>query len=140
MRRLAHTMIRVMDLDRSLDFYVRLMGMQELRRTPYPDGRFTNVFVGYGPADRTAVLELTLNWDRSEPYEKGGAWGHFAIEVEDLEGFVAGLRAEGVRVTREPGPMKGSPYSIAFIRDPDDYPIELLQSLTYCGRQAWRNG
>lgn len=120
-------MIRVLDLDRSLDFYIRLMQMQLLRKTMYQEGRFTNAFVGYGPVERAAVLELTLNWDRTDPYEKGNAWGHLAIEVGDLAGFVAGLRSADVPIIREPGPMKGSPYSIAFIRDPDDYPIELLQ-------------
>ena len=126
-RRLAHTMIRVSDLERSLDFYTRLMGMEVLRKTDYPEGRFTNTFLGEGSESRGAALELTFNWDRAEPYEKGSAWGHLAFEVENLQEFVHRLRAAGVKVIREPGPMKGSPYLIAFVRDPDDYAIELLE-------------
>jgi lactoylglutathione lyase len=126
-QRLVHTMIRIVNLEKSLDFYTRLMGMEVLRKTDYPEGRFTNVFLGYGSESRGAALELTFNWDRTQPYEKGSAWGHLAFEVQDLEEFVGRLRAEGVKVTREPGPMKGSPYLIAFVRDPDDYAIELLE-------------
>lgn len=126
-QRLAHTMIRITDLERSLDFYTRLMGMEVLRKTDYPQGRFTNIFLGERSESEGAALELTFNWDRAEPYEKGSAWGHLAFEVEDLEEFVNRLRTAGVKVTREPGPMAGSPYLIAFVRDPDDYAIELLE-------------
>lgn len=125
--RLMHTMIRVVDLPRSLDFYVGRLGMRLLRQTDYPDGRFTNTFVGYEDEDAGAVLELTTNWDRTEPYEFGSAWGHLAIGVEDLHAFVASLRERGVKVLREPGPMAGGGREIAFIADPDGYRIEVLQ-------------
>lgn len=127
-RRLMHTMFRVLDVDRSLDFYIRLLGMRLLRQTDYPTERFSNTFVGYGDESAETVLELTSNWGRSVPYEKGDAWGHLAIGVEDVVAVIENLRAEGVPILREPGPMKGGSRLIAFIGDPDGYRIELLQS------------
>ncbi|MCY1401456.1 Lactoylglutathione lyase [compost metagenome] len=126
--RLMHTMIRVLDLPRSLAFYVDLLGMQVLHSRDYPVGRFTNTFVGYGAEDQETVLELTHNWDRLQPYAHGEAWGHLAIGVEDVAQCVAALRGRGVPIVREPGPMAGGSRTIAFVLDPDGYRIELLQS------------
>ena len=127
--RLAHTMIRVVDLDRTLDFYTRLLGMHVLRQREYPEGRFTNTFIGYDDEDKSTVLELTWNWDQSEPYELGSGWGHLALEVPDVYRTCEQLSAEGVRITRPPGPMKHGSRVIAFIEDPDGYKIELLEPL-----------
>lgn len=125
--RILHTMMRVMDLQRSLDFYIGALGMQLLRRQDYPTGRFTLAFLGYGTEDNTTVLELTHNWDQAEPYELGTAWGHVAIAVGDIHAVCAELAEAGVTITRPPGPMKHSPTVIAFIQDPDGYKIELIQ-------------
>ena len=122
--RLAHTMIRVRDLDKSLDFYTRLLGMQELRKREYPDGRFTNVFIGYGPERTHPTIEITYNWDQTEPYEKGDAWGHLAIEVPDVYAICDLLESEGVTISRPAGPMKHGTRILAFIEDPDGYKIE----------------
>ena len=102
--RLAHTMIRVVDLDRTLDFYTRLLGMRVLRQKEYPGGRFTNTFIGYDEEDASTVLELTWNWDQSEPYDLGDGWGHLALEVPDVYATCEQLSAEGARITRPPGP------------------------------------
>ncbi|MGD9744142.1 MAG: lactoylglutathione lyase [Hyphomicrobium sp.] len=125
--RLLHSMIRVRDLDRSIDFYTRLFGMKLLRRTDYPTNKFTNVFVGYGDERTNTVIELTHNWDREEPYEHGGAFGHLAFAVPDVYRACEQLAAEGVRITRPAGPMKDSDLHIAFVEDPDGYKIELIQ-------------
>ena len=125
--RLLHTMIRVGDLDRSLDFYQRLLGMKVLRRKEYPDGKFTNVFVGYGDERSDAVIELTYNWGREEPYEQGTGWGHLAIGVPDIYAACERLKGDGVTITRPPGPMKHGTTVIAFIVDPDGYKIELIE-------------
>lgn len=125
--RLLHTMIRVMDLDRSLDFYTRLLGMKLLRRTDFPSGEFTLAFVGYGDEAATAVIELTHNWGRKEPYEIGTAFGHLAIGVPDIHGTCERLAREGVKIPRPPGPMKHGGSVIAFVEDPDGYKIELIQ-------------
>jgi len=126
--RFLHTMIRVKDLDRSVDFYTRLLGMTELRRRDYPNGRFTLVFVGYGDEASNAVVELTHNWDQAEPYSHGSGFGHLAIGVPDVYATCDALRAAGARITREPGPMKfGGTSAIAFVEDPDGYKIELVQ-------------
>ncbi|AGI24767.1 lactoylglutathione lyase [Pseudomonas sp. ATCC 13867] len=127
--RLMHTMLRVMDLQRSLDFYVGRLGMRLLRSTDYPNGRFTNTFVGFEDEERGTVLELTHNWDRTEPYEHGTAWGHLAFGVSSLRECVERLRAAGVPVVREPGPMSGGTREIAFVLDPDGYRVELLESV-----------
>lgn len=125
--RLLHTMIRVKDLDRSLDFYQRLLGMQLLRRTDYPDGKFTNVFVGYGNENANSVVELTHNWDQEEPYDLGSGWGHLAIGVPGIHAACERLESEGVTITRPPGPMKHGTTVIAFVADPDGYKIELIE-------------
>ncbi|MGD9743960.1 MAG: lactoylglutathione lyase [Hyphomicrobium sp.] len=125
--RLLHSMIRVRDLDRSIDFYTRLFGMKLLRRTDYPTNKFTNVFVGYGDERTNTVIELTHNWDRQEPYEHGGAFGHLAFAVPDVYRACEQLAGEGVKITRPAGPMKDSDLHIAFVEDPDGYKIELIQ-------------
>ena len=125
--RLLHTMLRVFDLDKSLDFYTRLLGMTLLRKTDYEGGRFTLAFVGYGAESDTAVIELTHNWDQAEPYSIGSGYGHIAIGVPDIYGTCETLRAAGARITREPGPMKHGSTVIAFIEDPDGYKIELIE-------------
>lgn len=127
--RLLHTMIRVFDLDRSVDFYTRHLGMKLLRRKDFPDGRFTLAFLGYGDEDANTVIELTHNWDQKEPYDLGSAFGHLAVAVPDIYGACERLEAEGVPIPRPPGPMKfgGGQTHMAFIEDPDGYRIELIQ-------------
>ena len=125
--RLLHTMIRVKDLDKSLDFYTRLLGMTLLRRTDFPSGKFTLAFVGYGNEDTAAVIELTHNWDQAEPYDIGDGFGHVAIGVPDIYGTCDALAAAGASIPRPPGPMKHGSTVIAFIEDPDGYKIELIQ-------------
>ncbi|BCP55240.1 lactoylglutathione lyase [Kaistia sp. 32K] len=128
--RMMHTMIRVMDLDRSIKFYTELLGMTLLRRDDYPEGKFTNAFVGYGPEDTDTVVELTYNWDRAEPYELGTAFGHLALGVNDIYAVCAALENQGARIPRPPGPMKHGTTHIAFIEDPDGYRIELIDLAT----------
>ena len=125
--RLLHTMIRVQDLEKSIDFYTRLLGMNELRRTDFEGGRFTLAFVGYGDEESNAVVELTYNWDQAEPYELGDGFGHLAIAVPDAYAVCEAMKKEGVELPRPAGPMKHGTRVIAFIKDPDDYMIELVQ-------------
>lgn len=125
--RILHTMIRVLDLDKSLDFYCNRLGMQLLRKTDYPDGKFTLAFVGYGDESTSAVIELTHNWGREDPYEQGTAFGHVAIGVKDIYNLCARLEKSGVSIPRPPGPMKHGTTVIAFLEDPDGYKIELIQ-------------
>ena len=125
--RMLHTMVRVKDLDASLDFYTRLLGMRLLRRRDYPDGKFTLAFVGYGPEESSAVLELTYNWDQEKPYDLGSGYGHVAIGVPDIYGTCDRLKAAGAKVVRAPGPMKHGSTVIAFVEDPDGYKIELIE-------------
>ncbi len=125
--RLLHTMIRVMDMDKSVDFYTRHLGMKVLRRNDFEGGRFTLCFVGYGDEESEAVVELTHNWDQEEPYDHGSAFGHLAIAVPDAYAVCEQLEKEGVSVPRPAGPMKGGTRVIAFIEDPDGYKIELVQ-------------
>ena len=125
--RLLHTMIRVMDMDKSIDFYTRILGMKLLRRQDYEGGRFTLSFVGYGDEETDTVVELTHNWDQTEPYDMGDAFGHLAIAVPDAYAVCEALEKEGVSVPRPAGPMKGCHRVIAFIEDPDGYNIELVQ-------------
>lgn len=127
--RLAHTMIRVLDLEKSLDFYCGILGMQIQRRTDYPEGKFTNTFIGYGPEAEFPTLELTENWEQTEPYDKGNGWGHICIETPDVYQACADLAAKGVHITRPPGPMKNGTRVIAFCEDPDGYKIELNESI-----------
>jgi len=124
--RLLHTMIRVGDLEKSIDFYTRIMGMRLLRRKDYPGGRFTLAFVGYGDEADTAVIELTWNWDTTS-YDLGNAFGHIAIAVDDIYTVCDRIRADGGVISREPGPMKHGNTVIAFVRDPDGYAIELIE-------------
>jgi len=122
-----HTMIRVLDLKKSLDFYSRLLGMKVLRNKDYPTGEFTLAFVGYGDEMNSTVIELTHNWPRKEPYALGEGFGHLAISVRDIYGACERLAAEGVKIPRPPGPMKHGGSVIAFIEDPDGYKIELIE-------------
>ena len=124
--RILHTMLRVGDLKRSIDFYTNVLGMQVLRQKDYPDGRFTLAFVGYGAEDEEAVLELTHNWDTSK-YDIGTGYGHVALEVEDAYKACDEVKKLGGRVTREAGPMKHGTTVIAFVEDPDGYKIEFIQ-------------
>ena len=112
--RLAHTMIRVRDLEKSLDFYTRILGMQVLRQKEYPGGRFTNTFVGYGPEETHPAIELTYNWDQEVPYDMGNGWGHVALEVPDVYGACEALQEAGANITRPPGPMKNGTRVIAW--------------------------
>lgn len=125
--RFLHTMIRVKDVERSIDFYTRLLGMHVLRNMDFEGGRFTNVFVGYGDEDSEAVVELTHNWDQEEPYTHGSGFGHLAVGVPDIYATCEALQAEGVNIPRPPGPMKHGTTVIAFIEDPDGYKIELIE-------------
>ena len=125
--RMLHTMMRVFDLDKSIDFYTRLLGMQLLRQNDYEGGRFTLAFVGYGDENAHTVLELTHNWDQEEPYELGAGWGHIAIGVPDIYATCKTLEAEGVNIPRAPGPMMHGTTVIAFVDDPDGYKIELIE-------------
>jgi lactoylglutathione lyase len=124
--RLLHTMLRVRDLDASLRFYTEQLGMKLLRRNDYPEGKFTLAFVGYGDESDHTVLELTYNWGRHD-YQLGDAFGHVAIGVDDIHATCQRLRAQGVPITREPGPMQHGRTVIAFIEDPNGYKIELIQ-------------
>ena len=125
--RLLHTMIRVLDLEKSIDFYTRLLGMTLLRRKDYESGRFTLAFIGYGDESQSTAIELTHNWDQKEPYTIGSGFGHLAIGVRDIYGACETLAKEGVSIPRPPGPMKHGGSVIAFIEDPDGYKIELIQ-------------
>ena len=125
--RLLHTMIRVKDLEKSIEFYSKHLGMEVLRKKDFPGGKFTNVFMGYGEETSNTVLELTYNWGENT-YDKGNAYGHIAIEVEDIYGFCGELENQGAEVYRKPGPVKGGQTIIAFVRDPDGYAIELIQA------------
>lgn len=125
--RFLHTMLRVLDLEASLDFYTRHLGMTLLSRNDYPGGEFTLAFVGYGNESDHTVIELTHNWPQKEPYELGDSWGHIAIGVEDIYGLCEKMAAEGVKITRPPGPMKHGTTVIAFIEDPDGHKVELIQ-------------
>ncbi len=125
--RFLHTMIRVRDLDASLDFYTKQLGMKLLRKRDYPTGRFTLAFVGYGGEEESTVIELTHNWDQKEPYTLGSAFGHLAVAVPDVSKACERLAAAGVKIPRPAGPMAHGGSVIAFIEDPDGYRIELVQ-------------
>ena len=124
--RMLHTMIRVVDLERSLRFYCDVLGMRLLRRKDYESGRFTLAFVGYGDEANNTVVELTHNWD-TDRYDLGNAFGHLALGVEGIYATCDALRAKGAKITREPGPMKHGGSEIAFVEDPDGYKIELIE-------------
>ena len=126
--RIRHTMLRVKNLDKSLDFYTRLFGMRLFRRKDNEGGKYTVAFVGYGDENTEPAIELTYNWDRDGDYDKGEGFGHIAIGVPDIHGLCEKLEAEGVEIPRPPGPLKhGGPNAsiIAFVCDPDGYMIEL---------------
>ena len=125
--RLLHTMIRVRDLDASLNFYTNLLGMKLLRKRDYPTGKFTLAFVGYGDESNNTVIELTHNWGQAEPYDLGSAFGHLAVGVPDVYETCERLAAAGVKIPRPAGPMAHGGSVIAFIEDPDGYRIELVQ-------------
>lgn len=124
--RLLHTMLRVGDMQRSIDFYTRVLGMTLLRTTDRPDQKYSLAFVGFGSNPDHAEIELTYNYGVSS-YEMGGAFGHLAIAVEDAAATCERVKAAGGTVTREAGPVKGGTTVIAFLQDPDGYKIELIQ-------------
>ncbi len=123
--RILHTMIRTGDLDRSIDFYTKVLGMRLHRRHEYPDGKFTLAFLGYGEESRETAIELTYNWG-VESYDLGTGYGHIALEVDDVFTACADIKRLGGEVVREAGPMNGGTKIIAFVRDPDGYMIELI--------------
>jgi len=125
--RFLHTMIRVKDLDKSLQFYTEQLGMKLLRKRDYPTGKFTLAFVGYGDETDSTVVELTHNWDQAEPYSLGTGFGHLAVSVPDVYKTCERLAAAGVKIPRPAGPMAHGGSVIAFIEDPDGYRIELIQ-------------
>lgn len=127
--RILHTMIRVGDLDRSIKFYTEVLGMQVLKRSDYPEGKFTNVFVGYGSMEQGAVIELTYNYGVAT-YDHGTAFGHIAVSVPDAYAACEEIKRRGGVVVREAGPMKHGTTVIAFVCDPDGYKIELIQQET----------
>lgn len=124
--RMLHTMLRVGNLEKSLQFYTEVLGMTLLRKRDYEEGRFTLAFVGYGDEENHTVLELTHNWDTSS-YELGNAYGHIALGVDDAYQACSDIKSRGGNVVREAGPMKGGVTVIAFVEDPDGYKIELIQ-------------
>lgn len=124
--RILHTMLRVGDLERSIEFYTKVLGMHEIRRTRNEEYKYDLAFVGYGPESEGAVIELTYNWGVSS-YDMGNAYGHIAIAVDDIQQVCHDIKAKGGQVTREPGPVKGGTTVIAFVRDPDGYAIELIE-------------
>lgn len=124
--RILHTMLRVGNLEHSIQFYTEVLGMRLLRQKDYPEGRFTLAFVGYGDEAEHTVLELTHNWD-TESYDLGNGFGHIAIAVADAAAACAEIKKRGGKVVREAGPMKHGTTVIAFIEDPDGYKIELIE-------------
>ncbi|GAC25273.1 lactoylglutathione lyase [Paraglaciecola mesophila KMM 241] len=125
--RFLHTMLRVGNLDRSITFYTELLGMKLLRSSENKDYRYTLAFIGYGDEDSNTVLELTHNWDE-DSYDIGTAYGHIALGVDDIYQVCEQLKAKGADVYRDAGPVKGGSTVIAFVRDPDGYAIELIQT------------
>ena len=123
-----HTMMRVKDQEKSIEFYTKHLGMKVIRQSEYPSGRFTNTFLGYDDDPKSPMLELTYNWDQEEDYDLGNGWGHIALGVDNIYEMCERLESDGVSVPRKPGPMKHGTTVIAFIRDPDNYTIELIQS------------
>ena len=124
--RMLHTMIRVKDLDRSIAFYTGPLGMKLLRKHDVPDGKYTLAFVGYGDEADQSVIELTYNWGHPG-YDLGNGFGHLAVAVPDAYKTCDAMRGQGVKITREPGPVKFGTTVIAFVEDPDGYKIEFIQ-------------
>jgi lactoylglutathione lyase len=124
--RILHTMLRVGDMQRSIDFYTGVLGMKLLRTTDRPEQKYSLAFIGYDTEDRAAAIELTYNYG-VDRYELGTAYGHVALEVDDARATCEAVRAKGAKVTREAGPVKGGTTTIAFIEDPDGYKIELIE-------------
>lgn len=124
--KMLHTMLRVGNLEKSLQFYCDVLGMTKLRQKDYPGGKFTLAFVGYGDEKDNTVIELTHNWE-TDSYDLGDGYGHVALGVDDIYGTCEKIKAQGGTVTREPGPMKHGSTVIAFVADPDGYKIELIQ-------------
>ncbi len=127
--RLLHTMIRVGNLQKSIQFYTEILGMKLLRQKDYPAGQFSLAFVGYGDEKNNSVIELTYNWD-TEHYDLGSGFGHLAIEVDDVYAAAEKIRSGGGKIIREAGPMNAGTTIIAFVEDPDGYQIELLAAKT----------
>ncbi|MCE7576037.1 lactoylglutathione lyase [Aliivibrio fischeri] len=125
--RILHTMIRVGNLDKSIEFYTKVMGMDLLRQNTNEEYKYTLAFLGYGDESQGAVIELTYNWG-TEEYDMGTAFGHIAIGVDDIYATCDAIKAAGGNVTREAGPVKGGSTHIAFVKDPDGYMIELIQN------------
>ena len=123
--RLLHTMLRVGDLKRAISFYTEVLGMKLLRQKDYPDGKFTLAFIGYGDESENTVIELTYNWD-TENYDLGDGYGHIAIEVDDVYKATDDIKQRGGKIIRDAGPMNAGSTIIAFVEDPDGYPIELI--------------
>lgn len=123
--RLLHTMLRVGNLERSIEFYTKVLGMKLLRQKDYPKGEFTLAFLGYGDEESNTVLELTYNWG-VESYDLGNAYGHIAIEVDDVYKAADDVKAMGGKILREAGPMNAGSTIIAFVEDPDGYQIEFI--------------
>ena len=123
--RILHTMLRVGNLERSIEFYTSVLGMRLLRQKDYPEGKFTLAFIGYGPESETSAIELTYNWD-TEKYDLGSGYGHIALEVDDVYEACDDIRQRGGKIIRDAGPMNAGTTIIAFVEDPDGYPIELI--------------
>ena len=124
--RFLHTMLRVSDLDRSIEFYTQTLGMKLLRQHDNEEYRYTLAFVGYADESEQAVVELTYNWD-TDQYDQGTAFGHIALGADDIYQTCDTIRKAGGHITREPGPVLGGSTEIAFVEDPDGYKIELIQ-------------
>ena len=126
-KRILHTMLRVGDLDRSINFYTNVLGMKLLRKSDNKEFEYTLAFIGYADESDSAVIELTYNWGKSE-YDHGNAYGHIAIGADDIYATCEEIRQAGGDIIREPGPVKGGTVEIAFVKDPDGYSIELINS------------
>lgn len=133
--RMLHTMLRVGNLETSIQFYCDVLGMKLLRQKDYPGGKFTLAFVGYGDESDHTVLELTHNWG-VKTYDLGNAYGHIALGVDDIYAVCDTIKTKGGKVTREPGPMKHGSTVIAFVEDPDGYKVELIQLSSRDAHQA----
>jgi lactoylglutathione lyase len=136
--RFLHTMFRVGDLQRSIDFYTNVLGMKLLRTSENADYKYTLAFLGYGSNPDHAEIELTYNWG-TDHYELGTAYGHIAISTEDIYTTCDNVRAAGGNITREPGPVKGGATVIAFVTDPDGYKIELIERADNAGGAGLQN-